>query len=209
MGVSDGAEATDVARAAGAVELLRKPVRQSRLYDALVTLAMPGLERRREEVASPAPRPRGCGGLVLLVEDNPANQLVGRRIVEKLGYRVDVVADGREALEALLLRSYDAVLMDRQMPVMDGFEATRRLREDEGTQRRTPVIAMTAGLATAAHGLRGAAANLGAVHLARSAKRLEDAAERGAVPVGEDELDRLVHELDRTRAALRAAVGGA
>lgn len=66
-----------------------------------------------------------------------------------------------------------------------------------------------AGLATAAHGLRGAAANLGAVHLARSAKRLEDAADRGAVPVGEDELDRLVHELDRARPALRAAVGQA
>lgn len=86
--------------------------------------------------------------LILLVEDNPANQLVGRWIVEKLGYRVHVVADDREALEALRLRSHDAVLMDCHMPVMDGFQATRRLREDEGTQRRTPVIAMTAAVTT-------------------------------------------------------------
>jgi len=84
-------------------------------------------------------------GHILLVEDNTMNQLVATKIVEKLGYTVDVAENGIEALAAIAAGSYAAVLMDCQMPEMDGYEATRQLRllEREGGSRLA-VIAMTA-----------------------------------------------------------------
>jgi two-component system, sensor histidine kinase and response regulator len=73
------------------------------------------------------------------------NQLVATGVLENLGYEVEVAGDGLAALETLEASRFDAVLMDCQMPVMDGFEATRALRAREGAGARTPVIAMTAG----------------------------------------------------------------
>jgi CheY-like chemotaxis protein len=83
-------------------------------------------------------------GTVLLVEDNELNQLVASNLLEKLGYRVDVASDGLHGLALFRERTYDAVLMDCQMPVMDGFEATKRIRRLDAGRRHTPVIAMTA-----------------------------------------------------------------
>jgi len=98
----------------------------------------PGAPVRAEEILA--------GPQVLLAEDNPVNQTVARRMLEKLGCRVEVVANGREALEALGGREFAAVLMDCQMPELDGYEATRRLRAGEapGADAAVPVIALTA-----------------------------------------------------------------
>jgi CheY-like chemotaxis protein/HPt (histidine-containing phosphotransfer) domain-containing protein len=84
-------------------------------------------------------------GRILVAEDNPVNQKVTVRMLERLGFVADVVGTGQEATAAVRRERYDAVLMDGQMPGMDGYEATMRIREFEGFVRRTPVIALTAG----------------------------------------------------------------
>ncbi len=87
---------------------------------------------------------RAYTGRVLLVEDNAINQRVARRFLERLGCEVQVVGDGQQAVDAFQRSSYGFILMDMQMPVMDGIEATRRIRDIEGGQRRTPIVALTA-----------------------------------------------------------------
>jgi len=82
---------------------------------------------------------------VLVVEDNPANQMVAVAMLKRLGLRSDVVGDGAEAVAAVARVPYDAVLMDCQMPVLDGFEATRQIRAEASADHpRLPIIAMTA-----------------------------------------------------------------
>jgi PAS domain S-box-containing protein len=87
---------------------------------------------------------------VLVAEDTPVNQIVAVRTLERCGCQAEVAGDGRQALEMLAKRHYDAVLMDCQMPVMDGYEATVEIRRRESGGRRTPVIAVTA------HAMNGA-----------------------------------------------------
>ncbi len=96
-------------------------------------------------IATPDAR-RTYSGRVLLVEDNQINQRVARRFLERLGCEVEVVEDGAQAIEAFKRNQYGFILMDMQMPVMDGIEATRRIREIEAaTERpRTPIVALTA-----------------------------------------------------------------
>jgi signal transduction histidine kinase/ligand-binding sensor domain-containing protein/CheY-like chemotaxis protein len=96
--------------------------------------------------AAPAPAREPAGPRLLLAEDNPVNQKVARLMLSKLGFRVDVVANGAEAIAALRDRDYAAVLMDVQMPEMDGLEAARRIRAADSSARnpRVPIIALTA-----------------------------------------------------------------
>ncbi len=81
---------------------------------------------------------------LLLAEDNPVNQTVAEGLLNRLGHRVQVVSDGDSAVEAALSGSFDAILMDLQMPGLDGFEATARIRAHKGQDSRTPIIALTA-----------------------------------------------------------------
>ena len=83
---------------------------------------------------------------VLLAEDNPVNRLVTTRQLEALGYQVEAVEDGLQALLALEREPYDLILMDCQMPGLDGFEATRRIRAQENDGRRLPIVALTANV---------------------------------------------------------------
>ena len=129
--------------------LLTKPVRVAHLFRSLTAIL-------GKKSTSPArtinpgwtivQRPAGSGLRLLMAEDNRTNQAVARRILEKMGHVVDVVENGAEALTWLAQKSYDAVLMDCQMPGMDGYEATRRIRagQVEGVARDIPVIALTA-----------------------------------------------------------------
>jgi CheY-like chemotaxis protein len=96
----------------------------------------PALHRASEAAAKDA--------LVLLVEDNAINRRVGQKMLEKLGYGVRCVGNGAEAIEAVGSSRYDLVLMDCQMPKMDGFEATTVIRAREDPQCRTPIISLTA-----------------------------------------------------------------
>lgn len=83
---------------------------------------------------------------VLLVEDNEVNQAVAVAILARLGYRADVVGDGQQAVDLVLQGRYGLVLMDCQLPVLDGYQATAEIRRREGIARRTPIVAMTAAL---------------------------------------------------------------
>lgn len=127
------------------VERLTKPVKASH-FDRLVRgiskpLPAPGLTSVSEERESAAIK-RNIQ--ILLVEDNPINQKVAMKIVSSLGYRADLAGNGLEALEAVQRQRYDIVLMDVQMPELDGLEATKRIRQMSTLVQQPYIIAMTA-----------------------------------------------------------------
>ncbi|MFO0579521.1 MAG: response regulator [Polyangia bacterium] len=130
--------------------VLPKPVSPSSLLDCLVQLVNPGAH---PEPGGRTPRPSAsslpgrlstAGAQILVVDDNPVNIEVAVRMAESMGYRADSASGGREALQALAQRSYELVLMDLQMPGIDGYQATAEIRRREGSERHTPIVAVTA-----------------------------------------------------------------
>ncbi|MCC7382482.1 MAG: response regulator [Deltaproteobacteria bacterium] len=120
------------------------PLRLSELYDRLVeTFSGPVREPRRSPDSGDPGRPR-LGRRVLVAEDNEVNQLVAVEQLEYLGYEAESARDGVEAVEMVRRGGFDAVLMDCQMPEMDGYEASRVIRRGEAPGRRLPIIALTA-----------------------------------------------------------------
>ncbi|MBK1715310.1 hybrid sensor histidine kinase/response regulator [Rubrivivax gelatinosus] len=136
----------ELGREAGYEAVLMKPLTPSTLHDTLARLLQPALDEPR--AAGPAGdaferlRERAPGRRVLLAEDNLVNQEVARALLESAGLEVTIAADGRRAVELACSQPFDLVLMDVQMPVLDGLDATRSIRARLG--RTLPIVAMTA-----------------------------------------------------------------
>lgn len=136
----------------GTTLTLRIPVEPAALTVAPETATDLAAESRARDVADGPPRLRVVASndcpvtskLVLVVEDNPSNQKIAMRLLQKLGYESELAENGLEALEAIERKPYALVLMDCQMPEMDGFEATRAIRNAQGAARSTPIVALTA-----------------------------------------------------------------
>ena len=125
---------------------LTKPIKQSELFDVIISaIGEPATKKSRGNQRRKRNRTEQGGLRVLVAEDNEVNQLVARRIFEKLGNKVTVVGNGREALSAVKSRQFDLVAMDVQMPEMDGLAATAAIRAwEEQTGTHVPIVAMTA-----------------------------------------------------------------
>lgn len=132
---------------------LSKPVKQSQLFDCIANLVRP-VEEEEEDTAeqekdrpdrhTPSPKVVNQHHPILLAEDNPMNRKVAFFQLEKLGYAADVVTNGREAVEKAAEQDYALILMDIQMPEMDGVEAAKTIRRNTSSKKRIPIIAMTA-----------------------------------------------------------------
>ena len=133
-------------RKLGISAYLTKPIKQSELFDVIVNaIVPPRTEKPRIPKLRKKPMPEHRGLRVLVAEDNQVNRLLATRVFEKLGHRVRVVSNGREALSAVKAGTYDLIAMDVQMPEMDGLDATRAIRVwERGNASHIPIIAMTA-----------------------------------------------------------------
>jgi CheY-like chemotaxis protein len=137
---------SDTARAAGAALTLSRPLRRALVYEGfgqLLGVTTRSGTRRKSAGTEPAADGK-LRARVLVAEDNLVNQKVAVRSLEMLGCDAEVADNGVLAIEALKQGDFDIVLMDCQMPVLDGFHASARIREIEGADKHTPIIAMTA-----------------------------------------------------------------
>ncbi len=163
------------ARQSGIEHCLTKPAKASALVDTICDAL--GIPQAREEPDEPSPAPSHCPLRILLAEDGPINQEVAVGLLELKGHEVEVADNGKEALEALRRQTFDVVLMDVEMPEMDGLAATRAVRaQEKATGEHVPIIAMTA------HALTG------------FRDRCIEAGMDGYIskPIGSEELDRVL-----------------
>jgi PAS domain S-box-containing protein len=146
--LTSASQPADVARCRklGISAYLTKPIKQSELFDVIITaIGQTEGEGPRAPKRSKRPRRTQRSLHVLIAEDNQVNQLVAKRIFEKLGHQVTVVGNGREALSAVQAGNFDLVAMDVQMPEMDGLAATAAIRAwEKAAGTHTPILAMTA-----------------------------------------------------------------
>jgi signal transduction histidine kinase/ligand-binding sensor domain-containing protein/DNA-binding response OmpR family regulator len=147
---------SEVLEKLGFTAYLQKPVTHRELRDCLRRVMSAEASKWHECTQPVVAGPRPLGGAapprILLAEDNPVNQKVARGALEKLRCSVDIVNNGAEAVDAWSTRTYDLILMDCQMPVMDGYQATRTIRAREHAGTRIPILALTAdALSSAEH----------------------------------------------------------
>jgi two-component system sensor histidine kinase/response regulator len=190
------------AREAGLFAALPKPVRRRTLWRTVAAAAgramLDDIDEDRAVLASAYHPPSfeeaaAAGALILVAEDNPTNQVVIRRLMERLGYAIDIVGDGVEAWERMQIRDYGLLLTDCHMPEMDGYVLTERVRAwEKETLNRMPIVALTADA------------------LAGTAKRCHDSGMDAflAKPIDLAQLDATVRKLLPTAAALRRRVSG-
>ena len=178
---------SDVARCRelGISDYLNKPIKQSEVFDSIVTaMAERSPKRERYESTSALIQVSERSLRVLLAEDNPVNQTLAIRILERLGHKVQVVNNGKEALRQVQAEEFDLILMDVQMPEMDGLEATTAIRQAESrTGKHIPIVAMTA------HAMKG------------DREKCLSAGMDGYLskPVRIDELKRVMSEIENTQ----------
>jgi CheY-like chemotaxis protein/HPt (histidine-containing phosphotransfer) domain-containing protein len=133
----------------GVAQFLVKPISPSSLFNAIIQ-ALDQSQKREEEITRDTARPEELAVLpldmkVLVAEDNPVNQKLATRLLDKIGLSAQTAVNGLEVLKALKQGRYDLILMDVQMPEMDGVEATKRIRErEEKTGEHVPIVALTA-----------------------------------------------------------------
>jgi two-component system sensor histidine kinase/response regulator len=148
MLTSSGLDNGVVPATSGGIEAcLHKPVRQAELFSCLCHVLGTTVPDA-EQVPAPADQPMRFNARVLVAEDNPVNQEVARAMLALLGCQAEVVANGREAVEAVSGTTYDLILMDCHMPLLDGFAATAETRQREQTSGRpaVPIVALTANV---------------------------------------------------------------
>jgi two-component system, sensor histidine kinase and response regulator len=142
-------EDAELALRLGIARHLGKPLQRSELRQAMIA-ALSGTEARKARRKFRKRAAASSGLKILLSEDNPVNQRLAMRLLEKMGHEVSLAANGKEALEMSAAEDFGLILMDLQMPIMGGIEATRLIREREKLNgKRTPIVAMTA------HALKG------------------------------------------------------